>query len=132
VAPHTPLHAPQRRHAASDTLSHILFQFAQHSKWQERGLLALVGVGGRALLAQFHNFYNLIPLSVEPGLSNVLARYAEKNLFSELDEVSTKDGSSLEVPQPCTSASNRPGIYHQPTALCHNFTLNFPYHQPTT
>lgn len=54
-------------------------QFAQHSKWQERGLLALVGVG------------------VEPGLSNVLARYAEKNLFSELDEVSTKDGSSLEV-----------------------------------
>jgi hypothetical protein len=30
----------------------------------------------------------------------VLARYAEKNLFSELDEVSTKDGSSLEVQQP--------------------------------
>ena len=27
----------------------------------------------------------------------MLARYAEKNLFSELDEVSTKDGSSLEV-----------------------------------
>jgi hypothetical protein len=41
---------------------------------------------------------------VEPGLSNVLARYAEKNLFGELDEVSTKDGSSLEV---CSLPLNR-------------------------
>jgi hypothetical protein len=40
---------------------------------------------------------HLIQNAVEPGLSNVLARYAEKNLFSELNEVSTKDGSSLEV-----------------------------------
>ena len=39
---------------------------------------------------------------MEPGLSNVLARYAEKNLFGELDEVSTKDGSSLEVNAPRT------------------------------
>ncbi len=72
-----------------------MLQFAQHSKWQERGLLALVGVGGRPCRPLHkHNRYSV---SVEPGLSNVLARYAEKNLFSELDEVSTKDGSSLEV-----------------------------------
>ena len=38
-------------------------QFAQHERWQEAGLLALVGIG------------------VEPGLSDVFARYAADHLF---------------------------------------------------
>ena len=54
-------------------------QFAQHDRWAERGLLALVGIG------------------VEPGLSDVFARYAADELFSELDEVGVRDGANLIV-----------------------------------
>jgi saccharopine dehydrogenase-like NADP-dependent oxidoreductase len=54
-------------------------QLAQHERWQERGLLALVGIG------------------VEPGLSDVFARYAADELFSELDEVGVRDGADLVV-----------------------------------
>ena len=54
-------------------------QFAEHERWQERGLLALVGIG------------------VEPGLSNVFARYAADELFSEIDEVAVRDGADLIV-----------------------------------
>jgi len=54
-------------------------QFADHEKWQAAGRLALVGMG------------------VEPGLSNVFARYAIDLLFSEVDELKTLDGSNLIV-----------------------------------
>ncbi len=54
-------------------------QFAQHEAWEERGLLALVGIG------------------VEPGLSDVFARYAADHLFSEIDEVGVRDGADLVV-----------------------------------
>ena len=54
-------------------------QFAARDKWAAKGLLALLGVG------------------VEPGLSNVFAKYAEQHLFRELDDVATRDGSNLEV-----------------------------------
>jgi saccharopine dehydrogenase (NAD+, L-lysine-forming) len=54
-------------------------QFAEHERWQERGLLALVGIG------------------VEPGLSDVFARYAADHLFDEIDEVAVRDGANLEV-----------------------------------
>ena len=54
-------------------------QFAEHERWRERGLLALVGIG------------------VEPGLSNVFARYAADELFSEIDEVAVRDGADLIV-----------------------------------
>lgn len=54
-------------------------QYAVHEQWERAGKLALVGVG------------------VEPGLSNVFARYAADHLFSEIDEVSVKDGSNLSV-----------------------------------
>ncbi|MEY4398612.1 MAG: hypothetical protein RLZ53_1188, partial [Actinomycetota bacterium] len=54
-------------------------QFDLGEQWERAGLLALVGVG------------------VEPGLSNVFARYAQDHLFSEIDEVSVKDGSNLVV-----------------------------------
>jgi len=54
-------------------------QFAENDRWRERGLLALVGIG------------------VEPGLSDVFARYAADNLFSEIDEVAVRDGADLVV-----------------------------------
>lgn len=54
-------------------------QYALNEQWERAGLLALVGMG------------------VEPGMSNVFARYAQDHLFSEIDEVSVKDGGNLVV-----------------------------------
>ncbi len=54
-------------------------QYAVNDQWQRSGRLALVGMG------------------VEPGLSNVFARYAADYLFSEVDEISVKDGGNLVV-----------------------------------
>jgi saccharopine dehydrogenase (NAD+, L-lysine-forming) len=54
-------------------------QFAQADEWQGRGLLALVGMG------------------VEPGLSDVFARYAADELFSTVEEVGVRDGANLVV-----------------------------------
>ena len=54
-------------------------QFALASEWESAGALALVGIG------------------VEPGLSDVFARYASDHLFSEIDELGTRDGANLEV-----------------------------------
>src|SRR5690349_6055020 len=50
-----------------------------HDRWRERGLLALAGIG------------------VEPGLSDVFARYAADHLFDEIDEVAVRDGADLVV-----------------------------------
>ena len=54
-------------------------QYALNDQWERAGLLALVGIG------------------VEPGLSNIFARYAVDYLFSEVDEISVKDGGNLVV-----------------------------------
>jgi saccharopine dehydrogenase-like NADP-dependent oxidoreductase len=54
-------------------------QLDAHERWEEAGLLALVGMG------------------VEPGLSDVLARHAADELFSEIDEIGVRDGSDLVV-----------------------------------
>jgi saccharopine dehydrogenase-like NADP-dependent oxidoreductase len=54
-------------------------QFAQAPQWEVSGRLALVGIG------------------VEPGLSDVFARYAADHLFSEIDELGTRDGANLTV-----------------------------------
>ncbi len=54
-------------------------QFAQAADWETAGRLALVGMG------------------VEPGLSDVFARYAADHLFSEIDELGTRDGANLVV-----------------------------------
>src|SRR5215831_6629313 len=54
-------------------------QFALAGEWEKRGKLALVGMG------------------VEPGLSDVFARYAADSLFSEINEVGVRDGANLEV-----------------------------------
>ncbi len=54
-------------------------QFAMADDWSAAGRLALVGMG------------------VEPGLSDVFARYAADNLFGSIDELGTRDGANLTV-----------------------------------
>lgn len=54
-------------------------QFAVGEQWERAGKLALVGAG------------------VEPGLSNIFARYAADNLFSEVEEFGVRDGANLVV-----------------------------------
>ncbi|MRG59132.1 ATP-binding protein [Agromyces sp. CFH 90414] len=54
-------------------------QFARDEELRERGILALCGIG------------------VEPGLSDVFARYAEDELFDEIDELGVRDGANLTV-----------------------------------
>ena len=54
-------------------------QFAAADTWEGAGRLALVGIG------------------VEPGLSDVFARYAADHDFSEIDELGTRDGADLVV-----------------------------------
>src|SRR5919205_387574 len=54
-------------------------QFALAPEWEARGQLALVGIG------------------VEPGLSDVFARYAADHLFSSIDELGVRDGADLSV-----------------------------------
>ncbi|MET7551454.1 saccharopine dehydrogenase C-terminal domain-containing protein [Streptomyces sp. NPDC005479] len=54
-------------------------QFVQAADWEKAGALALVGMG------------------VEPGLSDVFARYAADELFDEIDEIGIRDGANLTV-----------------------------------
>jgi saccharopine dehydrogenase-like NADP-dependent oxidoreductase len=54
-------------------------QFAKAEAWSNAGRLALVGMG------------------VEPGLSDVFARYAQDHLFTEIDECGVRDGANLVV-----------------------------------
>jgi saccharopine dehydrogenase-like NADP-dependent oxidoreductase len=55
------------------------YQFERAAAWEDKGLLALVGMG------------------VEPGLSDVLAAYANKHLFDRIDEIGVRDGANLVV-----------------------------------
>jgi saccharopine dehydrogenase-like NADP-dependent oxidoreductase len=54
-------------------------QFALSTQWEQTGKLALAGIG------------------VEPGLSDVFARYAADQLFSEIDQLGVRDGANLTV-----------------------------------
>jgi saccharopine dehydrogenase-like NADP-dependent oxidoreductase len=54
-------------------------QFEQAAAWEAAGRLALVGMG------------------VEPGLSDVFARYAADELFDEIEEIGIRDGANLVV-----------------------------------
>jgi len=54
-------------------------QFEQSHAWEDRGRLALCGIG------------------VEPGLADVFARYASDHLFSSMDEIGIRDGANLVV-----------------------------------
>ncbi|MDH2425255.1 saccharopine dehydrogenase C-terminal domain-containing protein [Sphaerisporangium sp. TRM90804] len=57
-------------------------QFALAEQWEDRGGLALLGMG------------------VEPGLADVFARYAADHLFASIDEIGIRDGSNLVVRGP--------------------------------
>ncbi|WP_310527370.1 saccharopine dehydrogenase C-terminal domain-containing protein [Nocardioides sp.] len=54
-------------------------QFAMADQWEAAGRLALLGIG------------------VEPGLSDVFARYAADELFDHIDELGTRDGANLVI-----------------------------------
>ena len=54
-------------------------QFLVSDQWAERGLVAICGMG------------------VEPGFSDVVARYAADRLFSRIDEIGVRDGSDLVI-----------------------------------
>lgn len=54
-------------------------QFAQAEAWEKNNKYALIGIG------------------IEPGMSDIFARYAQDYLFSEIDSVTILDGSNLTV-----------------------------------
>jgi saccharopine dehydrogenase (NAD+, L-lysine forming) len=54
-------------------------QFAVSDQWRQAGRLALCAMG------------------IEPGLSDVFARYASDHLFSRIDEIGVRDGSNIAV-----------------------------------
>ena len=55
------------------------WQFDRAGEWEKAGRLALVGMG------------------VEPGISDVFAKYASDHLFSDIDEIGVRDGANLVV-----------------------------------
>ena len=55
------------------------YQFERAELWQKKGIIAVLGLG------------------VEPGMSDVFARYAQDHLFNEINEIGIRDGSNLEV-----------------------------------
>jgi len=55
------------------------YQFERAKKWEQKSILALVGLG------------------VEPGMADVFAKYAELHLFDEIEEVGIRDGANIEI-----------------------------------
>jgi saccharopine dehydrogenase-like NADP-dependent oxidoreductase len=55
------------------------YQFERAKDWEAKGLLALVGCG------------------VEPGMADVFARYAQDQLFDEIDEIGIRDGANIII-----------------------------------
>ena len=54
-------------------------QFSQSSEWEKNSKYALIGMG------------------IEPGMSDIFARYAQDFLFSKIDAITILDGSNLRV-----------------------------------
>ncbi len=54
-------------------------QFTRHDEWERSGRLALLGMG------------------MDPGLTDVFARYAHNHLFDEVHEVHVRDGGDLAI-----------------------------------
>jgi saccharopine dehydrogenase (NAD+, L-lysine forming) len=69
---------PQRPHELPSVMLGDV-QLARSEQWEQAGVLALVGIG------------------VEPGLSDVFARYAADELFAMVDQVGVRDGADLVV-----------------------------------
>src|SRR5512140_3460102 len=55
------------------------YQFERAAQWEQKGRLALVGLG------------------VEPGMADVFARYAQDHLFDEIEEIGVRDGANIEI-----------------------------------
>jgi saccharopine dehydrogenase-like NADP-dependent oxidoreductase len=55
-------------------------QWEKKPQWDESGLMGMLGFG------------------VEPGTSDFFARFAEKHLFDEIDEMGARDGNNLRFP----------------------------------
>ncbi len=55
------------------------YEWKQAKKWANKGLLAILGNG------------------MDPGVSNIFAKYASTELFDEIDEIGIRDGAALEV-----------------------------------
>lgn len=55
------------------------YQWNQATKWEGKGLLAILGNG------------------MDPGVSDIFAKYASVELFDEIDEIGIRDGAALEV-----------------------------------
>ncbi|HEX3220528.1 MAG TPA: saccharopine dehydrogenase NADP-binding domain-containing protein, partial [Candidatus Limnocylindria bacterium] len=55
-------------------------QLAKAAEWESAGRLALIGMG------------------MDPGLTDVFARYAADHLFDQVDEVHIRDGGDLHIP----------------------------------
>jgi saccharopine dehydrogenase (NAD+, L-lysine-forming) len=55
------------------------YQFERAKKWEEKGILCLVGLG------------------VEPGMADIFARYAQDHLFDEVEEFGIRDGANIEI-----------------------------------
>ncbi len=55
-------------------------QLARAADWEAAGRLALIGMG------------------MDPGLTDVFAAHAAKNLFDQVDEVHVRDGGDLHIP----------------------------------
>lgn len=55
------------------------YQWKQAEKWEGKGLLAILGNG------------------MDPGVSDIFAKYASVELFDEIEEIGIRDGAALEV-----------------------------------
>lgn len=55
------------------------YQFERAKAWEDKGLLALVGIG------------------VEPGMADVFARFAQDYLFDEIQELGVRDGANITI-----------------------------------
>jgi len=55
------------------------YQWKQASKWEQNGRLAILGNG------------------MDPGVSDIFAKYASVELFDEIDEIGIRDGAALDV-----------------------------------
>jgi saccharopine dehydrogenase (NAD+, L-lysine-forming) len=55
------------------------YQWKQAEKWEKKGLLAILGNG------------------MDPGVSDIFAKYASTELFDQIDEIGIRDGANLEV-----------------------------------
>ena len=55
------------------------YQFARAGDWERKGMLAILGIG------------------MDPGVSDVFARFAAKHLFDEIDEIGVRDVGALKI-----------------------------------